>query len=147
MLYVLAAVIFAGLISTPESTIVDDALRGLAVGASLVLPVVLLYVSARSPQGHHRRHQHGRARFLTLGMFVLVALGGFSLLRCRANLPPVANCTPYSHRCNDGYTELCSASQRWHRDGDVPCARIGQVCLEGACVDPPADAGADGGAP
>lgn len=146
LMYVLAAVIVAGLVSTPQSTVVDDALRGLAVGSALLLPIALLYAAARSPQGHQRRHMHGRARFAAVGLCLVVGLSGFAL-QCRPNLPPVSGCTPYTRRCTpDGRTEVCSASQRWHRDGDVPCARLEQVCIEGACVDPPADAGvADGG--
>lgn len=147
LLYVLAGVIFAGLVSTPQSTVVDDALRGLAVGAALVLPIVLLYVAARSPIRLRRRYQRGHARVAAVGLFVIVALSAFASLRCRPNLPPVSGCTPYTRRCTaDGYTEVCSASQRWHLDGDVPCSRIEQVCVAGACVDPPDDAGAtDGG--
>lgn len=149
LLYALAGVIFAGLVSTPQSTVVDDALRGLAVGAALVLPIVLLYVAARSPIRLRRRYQRGRARVAAVGLFVIVALSGFAL-RCRPNLPPVSGCTPYTRRCSaDGYTELCSGSQRWHRDGDVPCARLELVCIAGACVDDPdaaaGDASTDGG--
>lgn len=149
LMYVLAAVIVAGLVSTPQSTVVDDALRGLAVGAALLLPIALLYAAARSPQGHQRRHMHGRARFAAVGLCLVVGLSGLAL-QCRPNLPPVSGCAPYARRCNGDFTEVCSAQQRWHSDGDVPCARLEQVCIEGACVDPPdaaaGDASTDGGA-
>lgn len=90
-----------------------------------------------------------RPAVLLASVFVVGMLGVASL-RCRANLPAVSGCTPYARRCVNGYTELCSGSQRWERDGDVPCARLEQVCVAGACVDPPdaaaGDASADGGA-
>lgn len=158
LLCVLAAVVVAGLVSTPQSTVIDDALCGLAVGAALLVPLVLLYVVARiAPR--HGRYQRGNIRAAGLGLVFLVAVAGYTL-RCRPNLPPVSGCTPYARRCSaDGYTEVCSASQRWHRDGDVPCSRIEQVCVAGACVDPPdasllpgaslpadGDASTDGGA-
>jgi len=146
LFWALAAIVAAGLVSTPESTVASDALRGAAMMATAALPLAVLYVVSRAAP-RHRRYQRGHTRFAALGLFVLVALSAY-VLRCTPHLPPVSGCTPYARRCSaDGYTELCSASQRWHRDGDVPCSRLEQVCLEGACVDPPADAGAaDGGA-
>ena len=76
--------------------------------------------------------------------------------------PPVAHCTPLSQRCGpSGAPEVCSASERWHRAGDLPsCGRVGGVCsvsdagvahcaprpevFRGAAAENTADSSADG---
>lgn len=58
-----------------------------------------------------------------------------ALSSCHAHLPEVSGCVPYTHRCAGDRVEVCSASHRWEPEGDQPCAAIGQVCRDGACVD------------
>ena len=59
----------------------------------------------------------------TILLLSLVALAG-----CR--LPPVSGCRPGDQRCREGWTEVCSPTQRWHTYGDVACTFVpGQGCL------------------
>ena len=48
---------------------------------------------------------------------------------CHPRLPPVSGCTPGAQRCEADGPEVCSASQRWHRAGDVTCAAVGGACV------------------
>jgi hypothetical protein len=59
-------------------------------------------------------------------------------------LPPVAGCTPGAQRCERDTPEVCSATQRWHRAGDLPCSAVGGVC---AVHDGIARCARDGGVP
>lgn len=74
---------------------------------------------------------------LAVGLFVLALAG------C-PRLPPVSGCTPGAQRCAGDAPEVCSASHRWHRAGDVPCGAVGGACATdgGVAYCAPADGGA-----
>ena len=83
---------------------------------------------------------------------VVVALSvvlplGVALSGC-PRLPPVSGCQPEAQTCLDDAPHVCSASQRWHRAGDLSCAAVGGVCTvmggRAYCA-PVADAGTDVG--
>ena len=59
-------------------------------------------------------------------------------------LPPVSGCVPGAQRCAGDAPEVCSASRRWHRAGDAPCAAVGGACATdgGVAYCAPADGGA-----
>ena len=63
------------------------------------------------------------ARVRAVLLAALVALG------CKPNLPPVSGCEPFRGYCVNDRIATCSASQRLHLHGDLPCARIGGVCV------------------
>lgn len=75
-------------------------------------------------------------------------------------LPPQSGCAPETQRCDGDFREVCSATGRWHRAGDLSCAAVGGSCLvaqgRAFCgvadaapgdVGLTVDAGTDGGAP
>lgn len=72
-----------------------------------------------------------------------VALLAASLAGC-PRLPPVSGCTPGEQRCAGDAPEVCSATRRWHRAGDAPCAAVGGACVTdgGVAYCAPADGGA-----
>lgn len=73
-----------------------------------------------------RLHMHLFARaFLVLAMVVSL----LSHAGCKPNLPPVSNCAPYSHRCENDNPQVCSHSRRWYTWGDQPCAASGGRCM------------------
>lgn len=79
---------------------------------------------------------------LTASAAVLV----WSLEGCHPRLPPVAGCRPNATRCWADQPEICSPTQRWQPEGDMPCGEAGGVCLEDAdagayCGRAAADAG------
>ena len=57
---------------------------------------------------------------------------------------PRVACVGGSHRCNASAPEVCSATRRWHRAGDAPCAAVGGACVTdgGVAYCAPADGGA-----
>ena len=63
------------------------------------------------------------ARVRAVLLSALVVLAG-----CKPNLPPVSGCEPFRGYCVHDRIATCSASQRLHIHGDLPCARIGGVC-------------------
>ena len=80
---------------------------------------------------------------------VVVALSvvlplGVALCGC-PRLPPVSGCQPEAQTCLDDAPHVCSASQRWHRAGDLSCAAVSGQCMvmggRAYCA-PVADAGA-----
>lgn len=74
---------------------------------------------------------------LGIGLLVLALTG------C-PQLPPVSGCVPGAQRCAGDAPEVCSASRRWHRAGDAPCAAVGGTCATdgGVAYCAPADGGA-----
>jgi hypothetical protein len=79
--------------------------------------------------------------------FVSVALAAALLVASLAGcprLPPVSGCTPGEQRCAGDAPEVCSATRRWHRAGDAPCAAVGGACVTdgGVAYCTPADGGA-----
>lgn len=56
-------------------------------------------------------------------------LGAMLALGCKPNLPPVSGCEPFRGYCVHDRIATCSASQRLHVHGDLPCARVGGVCV------------------
>lgn len=83
-----------------------------------------------------------------LACIVVAIVAGALLAGCPRN-PPVSGCQPEAQTCINDRPHVCSASQRWHRVGDIDCSAVGGVCtvLGGrAYCAPVADAGAaDGG--
>lgn len=57
------------------------------------------------------------------------ALGALLVVGCKPNLPPVSGCEPFRGYCVHDRIATCSASQRLHVHGDLPCARVGGVCV------------------
>ena len=57
------------------------------------------------------------------------ALATMLALGCKPNLPPVSGCEPFRGYCVHDRIATCSASQRLHVHGDLPCARVGGVCV------------------
>jgi hypothetical protein len=83
---------------------------------------------------------------VVVGLSVVLPLG-VALSGCPRN-PPVSGCQPEAQTCIADAPHVCSASQRWHRAGDLTCAQVGGVCTvlggRAFCADA-ADAGADAG--
>lgn len=129
LFYVLAAVLFAGLVATPDSTVMEDALRGVAMGAALLLPIALLYAASPGGGEQHRRYQRGHIRAAGMGLLLLAACAGFAL-RCVHTpvLPPVSGCVPGTTACAGDVKMVCSNGQRWEPQGDEPCAAQQRVC-------------------
>jgi len=74
-------------------------------------------------------------------------VGAVGLMGC-PRMPPVSGCQPEAQTCIADAPHVCSASQRWHRAGDLRCRAVGGVCTvmggRAFCA-PVADAGADVG--
>lgn len=90
-----------------------------------------------------------RQVFAIYDALATVLLGGmlcalFALFSGCPRLPAPSGCTPRSYRCVADHPEVCSASQRWTRIGDLPCADVGAVCvvLDGLARCQPVDGGA-----
>lgn len=86
---------------------------------------------ASAPSG--RSGEAGRATVATLALLALLALAsivGVALQGC-PRLPPVSGCDPGAHRCAADRPEVCSATRRWHPVGDLACAAVGGVCVNG----------------
>jgi hypothetical protein len=58
---------------------------------------------------------------------VVLPLGAI-VTSCGPRLPPVSGCQPEAQTCINDAPHVCSASQRWHRAGDISCSAVGGVC-------------------
>jgi hypothetical protein len=68
----------------------------------------------------------GRA---SVGSLLVVALlAEIALLAC-PRLPEPSGCTPHAYRCQDGWPQVCSGSQRWTPIGDVACTDLHAACI------------------
>lgn len=82
---------------------------------------------------------------VVVGLSVVLPVG-VALSGC-PRLPEVSGCQPEAQTCIGDRPHVCSASQRWHRAGDLSCGAVGGVCtvLGGrAYCAPSADAGVGG---
>ena len=119
---------------TPADGVAFDAQR-VALGAVTVDPA----------KGDGQRGSVDLPGLLTC--LVAAILAGALCVGCPRN-PPVSGCQPEAQTCIGDRPHVCSASQRWHRVGDIDCSAVGGVCtvLGGrAYCGPVADAGADAG--
>lgn len=105
-----------------------------AVGerVAAVLPDVLrALVPPRPPRETAppgRSGEAGRVSVAALATVALLWLLVASLAAC-PRLPPVSGCELGAQRCESDRPEVCSASGRWHRVGDLPCAAVGGACV------------------
>lgn len=107
-----------------------------AVGerVAAVLPDVLRALVPPRPQPSRetappgRSGEAGRVTVAALVTVTLLWLLVAALAAC-PRLPPVAGCELGAQRCESDRPEVCSASGRWHRVGDLPCAAVGGACL------------------
>lgn len=108
-------------------------LEDLGARLAAVLPDVLRALVPRPPQPREAAPsgRSGEAGRVTVGALATVALLWLlvaSLVAC-PRLPPVSGCELGAQRCESDRPEVCSASGRWHRVGDLPCAAVGGACL------------------
>ena len=76
--------------------------------------------------------ERGSVDLRTLGAIVVVfavATPMGALIAGCPRLPPVSGCQPEAQTCIADSPHVCSASQRWHRAGDLTCTQVGAVCL------------------
>ena len=76
--------------------------------------------------------ERGSVDLRTLGAIVVVLAAGApmgALIAGCPRLPPVSGCQPEAQTCIADSPHVCSASQRWHRAGDLTCTQVGAVCL------------------
>ena len=92
----------------------------------LFLPAPLASRPPAAPPG--RSGEAGRVTVAALASVTLLWLLVAALAAC-PRLPPVAGCELGAQRCESDRPEVCSASGRWHRVGDLPCAAVGGACL------------------
>lgn len=99
--------------------------------------------------------QRGAVSAGALVVAALLAALAVCLWGC-PRLPPQSGCDLGAQRCASDHPEVCSASGRWHRVGDLACASVGGSCLTsegrafcGTAEAAPGDVGLahDGGAP
>jgi len=62
-----------------------------------------------------------------IGCVVIGVLAAVIATGC-PRLPPVSGCQPEAQTCINDSPHVCSASQRWHRGGDISCSAVGGVC-------------------
>lgn len=79
-----------------------------------------------------RESERGFATLRALAAVVVVlaveAPMGALIAGC-PRLPPVSGCQPEAQTCIADSPHVCSASQRWHRAGDISCSAVGGQCL------------------
>ncbi len=63
---------------------------------------------------------------VVVGLSVVLPVG-VALSGC-PRLPEVSGCQPEAQTCIGDRPHVCSASQRWHRAGDLSCGAVGGVC-------------------
>ena len=63
-----------------------------------------------------------------IGCVVIGVLAAVIATGC-PRMPPVSGCQPEAQTCIADSPHVCSASQRWHRAGDLTCTQVGAVCL------------------
>jgi Tfp pilus assembly protein PilN len=133
--------------------------QGLAHPAQIFAPVfdpsarqtIAPEVAAQLPRDSQRDSQRGStslsAAIVAVALIGIVGAVGVALSGC-PRMPPVSGCQPEAQTCIGDAPHVCSASQRWHRAGDLSCAAVGGVCTvmggRALCA-PVADAGADVG--
>ena len=79
-----------------------------------------------------RESERGFATLRTLAAVVVVLAVGApmgALIAGCPRLPPVSGCQPEAQTCIADSPHVCSASQRWHRAGDISCSAVGGQCL------------------
>lgn len=99
---------------TPADGVAFDAQR-VALGAVTVDPA----------KGDGQRGSVDLPGLLTCLVGAIVA--GALCVGCPRN-PPVSGCQPEAQTCIGDRPHVCSASQRWHRVGDIDCSAVGGVC-------------------
>lgn len=62
-----------------------------------------------------------------IGCVVIGVLAAVIATGC-PRLPPVSGCQPEAQTCINDSPHVCSASQRWHRAGDIDCRAVGGSC-------------------
>lgn len=72
--------------------------------------------------------QRGAVSAGALVVAALLAALAVCLWGC-PRLPPQSGCDLGAQRCASDHPEVCSASGRWHRVGDLACASVGGSCL------------------
>jgi len=89
-----------------------------------------------------------RAGLRLAAVIVVAAVAGALAVGCPSpRLPAVEGCRMNATRCRDGRPEVCSSSGRFHAVGDLTCAAVNAVCVEGADGGVAHCAPVDGGAP
>jgi len=63
-----------------------------------------------------------------IGCVVIGVLAAVIATGC-PRMPPVSGCQPEAQTCIADSPHVCSASQRWHRAGDLQCSAVGGQCL------------------
>ncbi len=79
-----------------------------------------------------RESERGYATVRALAAVVVVLAVGApmgALIAGCPRLPPVSGCQPEAQTCIADSPHVCSASQRWHRAGDISCSAVGGQCL------------------
>lgn len=102
------------------------------LGALLRRPARVIVVDSSRPAAppSGRSGESGSAVVGALVIAAALGLAGLALQGC-PRLPPVSGCDPGTHRCADDRPEVCSATRRWHPVGDLTCAAVGGVCVNG----------------
>lgn len=84
-------------------------------------------VVAKLPREGERGATSLSAVIAAVALLGIVAAVGAMVMGCPRN-PPVSGCQPEAQTCIADAPHVCSASQRWHRAGDLRCRAVGGVC-------------------
>ena len=102
--------------------------RGFDASARQAIAPDVVAVAQRITRESERGYVTVRALAAVVVVLAVEAPMGALIAGC-PRLPPVSGCQPEAQTCIADSPHVCSASQRWHRAGDISCSAVGGQCL------------------